>query len=251
MQKDHTHHQLHADAPLLHHSDMLPAAALSNFFKAPATPIHNKLPAIHPVKSYRDPQFSNSLNQRSKGLAEVIQMQLIELKKLHGKYAARDMAAMTRSPNQTQNLTRNSTNYGECIFPSVSNQRSLLSRQYNSTMSIIPASKQRTENRDTTTTSAATSKQEQSKASTYTTTSMQISRTCSTPNIQPPNVQNRTEKHTTLPNSSHLKVPVLPPNPLLLKHLEPEKFSAIQKWINSVEEAHEKDGKYLDTIPSQ
>lgn len=257
MQKDHTHHQLRADAPF--HSDMLPAAALSNFFKAPATPIH-RLPAIHPVKSCQDPHFSKSLHQRNRGLAEVIQMQLVELKKLHGKYGARDMPAMSRA-HQIQSLSRHSAGYTECVLPRVNNQKSLLSRRYNSTTSIIPSPKQETlENRDTTV-SVTTSQQAQSKASTYTAASMRVSQTGSTPNISSPNVQNRTildkqpdkqpderpDTQTHTSNTSPIRVSLTPPNPILFNHLGQDKFDAIQQWIHSVEEAHEKDGKYLNT----
>ena len=70
---------------MLNHSGMLPAAALSNFFKAPSSPIiSSQLPTIHCGAD--KPQISKSIHQRNKCLAEVIQSQLMELKRLQGKH---------------------------------------------------------------------------------------------------------------------------------------------------------------------
>lgn len=84
--RERTSYQLQPTTMHINHSGILPVAALSNFFKAPATPIHSRLPTIN--ISEGSPVFhrSKSIHQRNKCLAEVIQSQLMELKKLQDKY---------------------------------------------------------------------------------------------------------------------------------------------------------------------
>lgn len=101
---------------------MLPVAALSNFFQAPAIPIHNKLPAIQAVRSTREPQRSKSIYQRSRGLAEVIQMQLVELKKIHEKYKPNERVPVTTCKTGPPHFTRHAT---EGFLPSVTNTQVL------------------------------------------------------------------------------------------------------------------------------
>lgn len=80
-----TGYQLQPTSMHVNHHGMLPAAALSNFFKAPSTPIHGKLPSIS--ISGRTPVYrTKSIHQRNKCLAELIQSQLVELKRLQDKY---------------------------------------------------------------------------------------------------------------------------------------------------------------------
>lgn len=82
--RDRRGYQLQPTAMHVNHG-MLPAAALSNFFKAPSTPIRSKLPSIS--ISDGSPVYRNkSIHQRNKCLAEVIQSQLVELKRLQDKY---------------------------------------------------------------------------------------------------------------------------------------------------------------------
>lgn len=82
--RESTAYQLQPES-MLNHSGMLPAAALSNFFKAPSSPLLNsRLPTIPCGDGI--PKISKSIHQRNKCLAEVIQSQLMELKKLQGKH---------------------------------------------------------------------------------------------------------------------------------------------------------------------
>lgn len=97
--KERTGYQLQPTSMHVNHHGMLPAAALSNFFKAPATPIHSKLPSIN-ISDGKPVYRNKSMHQRNKCLAEVIQTQLVELKRLQDKYRSQKLESRTIKLNQ-------------------------------------------------------------------------------------------------------------------------------------------------------
>ena len=105
--KERAGYQLQPAAMHVNHG-LLPAAALSNFFKAPATPIRSKLPSIS-ISNGRSVYRTKSMHQKNKCLAEVIQSQLMELKRLQDRYRCQKVESKTIKLNQRKNSIEEST----------------------------------------------------------------------------------------------------------------------------------------------
>lgn len=246
--KDRTQYQLRPNS-LIDRSDMLPAAALSNFFKAPGSSIQSKLPAIAALPSEKPPKFSKSINQQNRCLAEVIQTQLLELKKLQDRYRYKNTELLPSRPRQRQH--RCSLDEGQTV-PQVSGsgRRKLVSQQQKQI-------------------SRPDSKPESTTSPTITTDIRMLtlpvatgSKPCRPINtqVEPKDIKsslqtgNKTDRQTDSMliakfNNYLVEKPThLVPQTLIQRHMDPLKFAAIQKWVNSVEAAHRIEGKCSEVI---
>lgn len=107
-----TSYQLQPETIHVNHSGILPAAALSNFFKAPSTSIVNtsKLPSIN-ARDDLPAVNTKSVHQKNKCLAEVIQSQLMELKLQHRcRYQRRELGNLPRSSMKKSHATDSNGN---------------------------------------------------------------------------------------------------------------------------------------------
>lgn len=237
--KDRTQYQLQPDS-LVGRSDMLPAAALSNFFRAPASSIHNKLPAIAALPSDKPPQFSKSINQRNRCLAEVIQTQLLELKKLQDRYRYKNTDLLPSRQRQHQH--RCSLDEGQLMAAkgSGSGRRKSVSQPKPSSKSDITPQAISADIRVLTLPVAATSKPYKPVGVKVETKEMKAS-------VQP--ISHTGNALIAQFNNYMVEKPrYLVPETLIQRHMDPLKFAAIQKWVNSVETAHKMEGKCSEVI---
>lgn len=261
-------------ASMLNHSNMLPAAALSNFFRAPASPMNGKLPTIH--VSEGKPKISKSIHQRNKCLAEVIQSQLIELKKLQSKhrYQKGDSVVLqsleitnsrpTKSQHQVEdkpgiNFTRkesNASSNSRLLTPDV---KTLTSQHYTlpkptpaeqSNSSAIPLN--RMQSNIFLTPSATPLKvpqEEKGKQSPNSNTqTTQLGDTLTNLSLSPVTATLGVSPMVSPHRSGSSSPARIRPPALVQDYMDPVKFATIMNWVDSVEAAHRLEGKWSEVI---
>ena len=273
--KERTGYHLQPTSMQLTHDGLLPAAALSNFFKAPAKPISGKLPSIG-ISSGKPLYRSKSIHQRNKCLAEVIQSQLVELKKLQDKYRCQRLesrALRLSQPKSSPEETNCSSNKPNTTCSHAD------SRKHELVSSATPPSTQfMSKNRLIKPT--VLNKPPQHTQENYPDTPLKFL-TDTQPKLQPetqpkfpPDTQPKLQTDTQPKFQRITSFTVSSPTKLNLRakqldkrgngklisidenamthhnncYMDPEKHSLIYEWVKSVEAAHRLEGKWSEVI---
>jgi len=245
IKKDKTSYQMQPEA-LVSHSGMLPAAALSNFFKAPATPIRSKLPSIGPTLTDSQPSMSKSIHRRNKCLAEVIQTQLLELKKLQDRYRYRstDRRMLPRRQFNGRNLSSDNT----------SSDEKTRKDSHSSSDPLWTRSGKLHPNTDKGSQSLGASPLHSSPSTAGIQSLKQASQSSAKisadPLRAPPGALWKNDIHVLQPLETSTESLTLTGTDNQWSHdfMNQEKFQSITKWIHKVEDIQSREGKWTDVI---